>query len=314
VRETIPPANILALPFMRQLATSHPAVATGIANLVLMIPGYAAELGFYFIVLVLFVAALWRSRESLAPAQRALLVIVLASFPFMSFIRSEVLNVNDYGIHAGMFVEFPLLLLASQLVMDWREQRSPWPSGQGWIDLRSMPRWVISSAKILVAFGALSTIYIACMLRFGIFLFPDAGDHRLSHKAWISTVGYEHLNAAVPRDAVVQFNPSGSETFWKNIDMINVHHQAVIATDQPWCGSELGGDPSACPAMISAIVPLFHDAGADQARVVCMKYGIHYLVANVYDPVWTDPRSWVWTLKPVVSDPEFRALNCVDLP
>jgi hypothetical protein len=279
-----------------------------------MIPGYALELGFYFIVFVLFLAALWRSRVSLDPAQRALLIIILVSFPFISFIRSEVLNVNDYGIHAGMFVEFPLLLLASQLVMDWREQRSPRPSGHGGIGLCATPRWLIRSAKILAAFGALSTVYIACMLRFGVLLFPDAGDHRLSHKAWISTIGYEHLTAAVPRDAVVQFNPSGSETFWKNVDLINVDHQAAISTDQPWCGSELGGDPSACPEMISAIVPLFHDAGTDQARVVCMKYGIHYLVANVYDPVWKDPRSWVWTLKPVVSDPEFRALNCVDSP
>jgi hypothetical protein len=314
VRETIPPAAMLGFPFMRPIAASHPVLATNLAKLFLMIPGYAIELGFYSIVLTLFVLALGRGRAVLKPEQRGLLIIILVSFPFFSFIRSQVLNENDFGKHGSMFVKLPLLLLASGLVLNWREQGRLQPASAAGSPFRSNQQWLISAAKILASLGVLSTIYIAFMLRFGVFLFPDAGDHRLSHKAWISTIGYEHLNAAVPRDAVVQFNPSGSEVFWKNIDLINIDHQAAISTDEPWCGSELGGDPSACPPMISAIVPLFDDAGADQARVVCTKYGIHYLVANVYDPVWKDPRSWVWTLKPVVSDPEFRALNCVDLP
>ncbi len=108
----------------------------------------------------------------------------------------------------------------------------------------------------------------------------------------------------------MQFNPAGSETFWKNIDLINVHHQIAIAGDQLWCGSEIGGDPSGCPAMLAAIPPLFRGASASQARSVCGAYRIHYLVANVYDPVWNDRNSWVWTLKPVVADQEFRALDC----
>ena len=39
-------------------------------------------------------------------------------------------------------------------------------------------------------------------------------------------------------------------------------------------------------------------------------YEIGYLVSRVYDPAWQDKQSWVWTLRPVVSDPEFRALDC----
>jgi hypothetical protein len=310
VRETIPPAGVLALPLMRRIAASHSAVATAIANLALMIPGYAAELGFYFIVLLVFSVALWRGRSRLGPEHRALMVIVLAAFPFISLIRSEVLDVNDFGIHGGMFVEFPLLLLASELVMAWRDGNKLQPVHDSAMSLPDSPRWLISAAKLLAGLGALSTVYIALMLRFGILLLPEAPQHSLSHKAYFSALGYAHLDAVIPGDAVVQFNPSGSETFWKNVDLINIGHQTAIAGDQPWCGSELGGDPTGCPSMISAIVPIFLNADSSQARNICNEYGIQYLVANIYDPVWKDPKSWVWTLKPVVADPEFRAIDC----
>ena len=302
VRETIPPAGLLSLPLMNRLAVTHPALASGISKLILIIPGYAIELGFYCIVLVLFLVALRRRDVLLTPPQRALLIIALVSFPFISLIRSEVLNINDFGIHGGMFVQLPLLLLASELVMAWKDPRG--------LNLPTTPRWLISSAKALAGLGVLSTIYIAFMLRFGILVLPDSPAHSLFHKAWISNLGYARLNTAIARDAVVQFNPSGTETFWKNIDLININRQTAITGDQLWCGSELGGDPSACPAMISAIDPLFHQATAAAAIGVCNAYGIHYLVANVYDPAWRDPNGWVWTLHPVVADPEFRVLDC----
>jgi RsiW-degrading membrane proteinase PrsW (M82 family) len=66
--------------------------------------------------------------------------------------------------------------------------------------------------------------------------------------------------------------------------------------------------------MAAAIDDLFHSATADQARATCSTYHIAYLVARVYDPVWQNKQSWVWTLTPVVSNPEFRALDCGGAP
>jgi hypothetical protein len=62
--------------------------------------------------------------------------------------------------------------------------------------------------------------------------------------------------------------------------------------------------------MAAAVDSLFNSASADQARATCREFGIQYLVARVYDPAWKDKTSWVWTLSPVVSDDEFRALDC----
>jgi hypothetical protein len=97
---------------------------------------------------------------------------------------------------------------------------------------------------------------------------------------------------------------------WTIPDQIGIDHQTVITYDKPWCGSEFGGDPSGCPAMAAAIDAIFNGASAEQARMTCKQYGIQYLVVRVYDPAWNDKNGWVWTLNPVVSDPEFRALDC----
>jgi hypothetical protein len=149
------------------------------------------------------------------------------------------------------------------------------------------------------------------MLRFVFILSihnPDT--QRLSHKAYISAIGYSHLNASIAADAIVQFNPTAPSMYWLNTDLANVDHQIALASDQPWCGSELGGDPSGCPAMAKDIVAVYKGVTAQQARAICRQYGIQYLVANIYDPAWQDRQSWVWTLNTAISDPEFRALDC----
>ncbi len=131
----------------------------------------------------------------------------------------------------------------------------------------------------------------------------------ISHNAYISAIGYAQLDATIPREAIVQPNPASPNAFWSLVDDVNIDRQRAIASDQPWCGAELGGDPSGCKPMAAAIAPLFNGATAEQARATCQTYKIGYLVSRIYDPAWQNKQSWVWTLNPVVSDPEFRALN-----
>jgi len=62
--------------------------------------------------------------------------------------------------------------------------------------------------------------------------------------------------------------------------------------------------------MAARIDALFSGANAEQARATCREFGIHYLVARIYDPAWQDKQSWVWKLDPIVANEEFRALDC----
>ncbi len=94
------------------------------------------------------------------------------------------------------------------------------------------------------------------------------------------------------------------------VNLLGIDHQSAIMSDEGSCGSDLGGDPAGCPIMAKAVDALYNGSSAEQARATCRQFGIQYLVVRVYDPVWKNKSSWVWTLNPVVADTDFRALDC----
>jgi hypothetical protein len=319
VRETVPSDRLLSSGLLQSIALSHPIAAKNLAKLLLLTPGLAVELGFLFGVFLLYLLPALRFRAQLTPARRTLIFITATSLIITSLIRSSVISYNDFGFRGALFMQFSLLLLASEVVMSWQgrdskkklaEDRSPAPAGA--------PYWLRSILALACVFGVLTTAYYGLMFRFTVPLVetahkrvvhdPIAGN--LSHDAYISSIGYAQLDAAIPRASIVQFNPSLPNEFWGLVNLVAINRQVAIAGDKPWCGSELGGDPTGCPAMASALDALFNDSTAEQAHSTCRQFGIQYLVTTIYDPVWKERRSWVWTLKPVVQDPEFRALDC----
>ena len=318
VRETVPPDGLLASHLFQQLSSGYPLVALNLAKLLLLVPGYAVELGFYLAVLLIYLIPAWRGRTTLTPAQRSLVFIAVTTIVLISVVRSGVLNINDFGWRAALLVQFPLLLLASEVITGWSiaDRKGTAPADLAGLP-HNTPRWLRSITALALVLGAFTSLGQALLMRFTL---AGASEHTsavykpeaasIPHKAYISSIGYAQLDAAVPRDAIVQYNPASPNPFWNAMDWLGVDHQSVIVGDESSCGAEFGGDPSGCPAMAAAIDAVYNGATADQARATCRQYGIHYLVARIYDPAWNDRNGWVWTLRPVVSDEEFRALDC----
>ena len=318
VREMFPPEGLLATHFFQHLALRHATAARNLANLVLLTPGYAVELGFYLAVLLIYLVPAWRGRTPLTAAQRSLVLVSVVTFAIISVLRSSVLTSNDFGWRAALLLQFPLLLLGSEVVTGWQLAERKVTTPATWAGLpRLTPQWLRSVAGFALVIGVMSTICQALVLRFSIPLTeahlraahdPDAG--KLPHNTYISAVGYARLDGSIPRDAVVQFNPAIQPFYWRTADFLGIDRQVGIISDKSLCGAELGGDPSGCPAMGAALVSLFIGATAEQARATCRQYGIQYLVTRIYDPAWKDKSGWVWTLKPVLPDEEFRVLDC----
>lgn len=320
VRQLIPPDGLMATGLFQHLATGHPLAALNLAKFLLLVPGYALELGFYFAVLLIYLVPSWRGSRLLTPTERSLVFIVVAVLPIISFVRSGVLDINDFGLRAALLMQFPLLLCGSEVITAWSLAK---PNSVSQAQFPSMllrtPSWLRSITALALIAGVIGTTFQAIMLRFFNPLLEAARTHSAhdadasspSHNAYISAIGYSQLDAAIPQNGVVQFNPIVRESsLWSDVDWVGIDHQTVIATDQPWCGAELGGDPSGCQSMATAIDALYRGGSAEQAHATCMQYGIQYLVARIYDPPWKDKAGWVWTLKPVVADDEFRALDC----
>ena len=317
IREMIPPGGLMASPLFQHFASGHPMAALNLAKLLLLAPGYALELGFYLAVLLIYLIPAWHGRTPLTPAQRSLVLIATLMIPLTSLIRSSVLTLNDFGFRSALLIQFPLLLLGSEVMTGW----SLADSKRGAAELSGLPhntpQWLRSIAALALIIGAASTLSQVIWFRVvsPIAEMIPSAEHdskvrNLSHNLYISSVGYARLNVSVPKDAIVQFNPGNPDYSWTAGDLLGINRQIAITSDQPWCGSELGGDPTGCAPMAAAIDSIFQGATAEEALTTCREYGIQYLVVRIYDPAWKDKSGWVWTLKPVVQDDEFRALDC----
>jgi hypothetical protein len=312
------PDCLLALHSFQLLAGGHPLAARNLANLILLLPGYIVELGFYLVVFLAYLVPAWRNRKPLTAAHRSLLFIAAVTLLIVSVLRSSVLTSNDFGWRGALLLQFALLLMAADLLVVWNWKDHPLGKLADCCGLpQSAPQWFRSIASLALAIGVAGTICQVLFLRFDYPLAgammsashdPNAG--KFFHQAYFSSIGYTHLDAAISHDAVVQYNPDAQRGLELMLDLIGVNHQSAIASDHLWCGSELGGDPSGCPAMAAAIDALYKSATAEQARATCRRYGIGYLVANINDSVWNNRNGWVWTLQPAVADEEFRALDC----
>ncbi len=318
VREMIPPDSLLAKGWFQHLAAVHPVAARQCADLILLLPGYVLELGFYLMVLLVFLIPAWRGRMRLSAGQRAMLFLAIAAFPLITLLRSEVISNNDFGWRSALVLQFPLLLLGAQLVSDWNadEKKRTSEPPQNAQSLHS-PSWVRSLTSLALAIGIMSTVSQVLALRFGLALMEEnmhrlhkADANRLSHTAWFTELGHQQLDALISPSAVVQYNPSHLDGFFAVVDQIADRRQVAIVSDENGCGSTLGGDPRGCAVMAATLDGVFHGASAEKARTACRQLGIQYLVADVYDPAWNDRSGWVWTLPAVVADPEFRAVDC----
>ncbi|HUX45860.1 MAG TPA: hypothetical protein VMV57_14010, partial [Terracidiphilus sp.] len=294
IREMIPPDGLAASSLLQHLSPGHPLLARALAKLILLAPGYAIELGFFFVVLLVYLVPAWRGRVRLTSPQRALVFLAVAIVPLLSAIRSDVLSVNDFGWRAALLLQFPLLLLASEVLICWRMDEKGSGSEAEYRRLpRHTPHWLRGLAALALVIGMMDTAAQAVMLRLIVTVGerhisegPNPAEHSFAHNAYISAIGYAQMNRVIPRDATVQFNPGHGSNYWLAADLLGSNHQAAIVSDRPFCGAELGGDPAGCAAMAAEVDALYRGDTAEQARAACGALGIQYLVARISDPAW----------------------------
>ena len=164
------------------------------------------------------------SASLLPTALLSLVVISIATLIAVTFIRSGVIDTNDFGWRGALLLQFALLLLASEVVTGWnRAGAEPSKSDPQTLPSRT-PQLVRMVGSFALIFGVFTTIYQALLIRFmipvhemGLRAKHDPRAGQLAHKAYISAIGYEKLNAVIAPDSVVQYN-AWRPVFFLDID------------------------------------------------------------------------------------------------
>ena len=305
VREFVVPLFFFQSPLLAGLRTAHPFLFLQAVRLLFLLPGYAIELGFFGVVLVVF----WSRRRALDPARRTALFFAVCGLLMVSFLRSGVIENNDFGYRAAMLPCLFLLLLGTDLMLEIRasSKADPRKATHGGL--------TFALSRRLLLLGVAGTAYQAFELRLFLPLLSAAHAPAvagLPEAAYAARKAFGNLASIADTnlDGPVQTNTTGKNIYLHLINMLYSDRATIIDATSD-CGAVFGGDPAPCSRIERQIQTLFSTAGqtSAKARETCGTWGAHYLAAYRDDPVWKDPEGWVWTLPLAATDadPEGRA-------
>jgi hypothetical protein len=299
IRRMIDPDALLAFPWFANVARMHPMVAGSVARLILLVPGYFVELGFFGLLLVAVLLAM--RRVKLDESARASLFFVAVALIIGTFLRSAVISSNDFGWRSMLIAQFFLLLLAVR----WFEGAFGRPK-----------RWVPGVLYATLWIGVAGTVYQQVMLR--VYLpqedrngQPDVAE--LAKRAMALRLGFDAMDRSIPKDAVIQFNTDQPSDYFRYAQILAAQRQ--IANALPDCATSFGGSAAACLGIQQGIGRLFSPGSggalsAAEARAECASLGIGYLVAARWDSDWGDSNGWVWTLPAAAETYDIRVVDC----
>jgi hypothetical protein len=274
---------------------------------------YFFEFGFYGLAAwIVFRSDLSRHRE-LSEAQRAAWYLVVVVGFLTTFVRSSVIQANDFGFRGIMLVQFVFLLWGAQVIDEL------------WFR-RAEPRFAFSRSSSTVVLGTLvlgllGTLYQLALLRTEIPLTERGyaalrvyGEPKAPHigqDTYEFRAGFASLENLLLSDSTVQSNPFAGDA---NSFLIYNRYQ-LIGAFLPGCGTEFGGSPAECAAVgqkLARIFPPDGNAAATGAEVdeICDELKIQFLIAHVSDPLWGRRTSWVWERIPLMANDAMRTFRC----
>ena len=266
---------------------------------------YALEFGFFF-----FVAGVkWRRyRAGLdQPSRRdaACLTMLLTSALICTFLSSDVNGTNDLGWRGFLPAQFVLLVWAVDI----------WPRRDRLNFLSARRKRLLTACIVL---GAAGTVYEIAIVRFYGML-ADRGvvppqrsmspDRQFGKRNYAARAAYEWVRATTPETASLQYNPDVDQ---QETDAMLYSDRRIVAAGRH-CDVTYGGDPKLCGPVMARLERLYPAAGQPAGislAEVCRDLPIDVIVAKDTDPVWSDPQSWVWSVKPVFANAYMRLFSC----
>ena len=258
IRRIIDISGVLALPWFAQHAHAG-AVAGVVLRLLLLIPGYFTELGFYGLILVVALLALRRLQVD--EAVRTSLFLAVAALVVSTCLRSTIIENNDFGWRSILIAQFFLLLLAVR-----------WCEG-GFEPVGGRMRSVMVA---MLWIGVAGTVYQAVGLRLYLPVEDKLGRadvSGLAERAMALRQGFDAMGRTIPRTAVVQYDIAQPSDYFRFAQILEVRRQVADAV--PGCASAFGGDPGACPGIEAGVRRLFSPATSSaEARAECGRLGV----------------------------------------
>jgi hypothetical protein len=283
-------------------------------NAALLPLNYFLEFGFFFVVACLAVRQFWRHGFR-NQAEWAAAALAAASLLICTFMKSAVINSNDFGWRSPLLVQFILLLWAAEMWNEGTLGFGPSRTGRSVAHPRAAPYLVAAT----IVMGVMGSCYELCLQRtfpiltdsFPLQRYPWLSpDHQLGRRTFELRTAYKELDRILPANATVQHNPDSGIG---NIPA-ELYSGRQMVGDVGNCGTVFGGSMKFCNEVIlPRLKPLFDNkqrVTAQEVAETCREFSISALLFKDTDPVWQDKSSWMWKANPLLSNNFVRVIKC----
>jgi hypothetical protein len=284
------PVAIYIRPFMvTDLLAGFSPLVINILNFVFLPLNYLFELGFFFLMAVIWFQGYYKREGELSPIHRAELILVIVSVVILSFLRSTIIAINDLGIRGWLPVQFILVVWSSDVIFQIAGERK-WISPKIFKSINGTKTLGLSLSVMLVI-GYLTMGLEFFSLRAWPFLvdmnvvgFPNklSPDTHLGERTYSARLAYTFLHDNIPLSVIVQNNPLG---FLDRPSGLYGNHQMVISDRTVY-----GIAPEAFRALADDVGTIFTEQAENWGVIdmSCRRYSVDILIIKDLDPLWNN--------------------------
>lgn len=274
---------------------------------------YFIELGFFMLASLLYIQSMYKDSKARQYLKIDLLLLLTSLF-ICSFLKSTIIPNNDLGWRGILPAQFILLIWSANAL----------PGILSHVSGKLKPTQALPISKsvqfaLLLTFliGLSSTLFDLFHLRFFFVMYDK--------QVWLTSQGgvypprdfggeiyslrqtYQFINDEYPKDFKIQNNPTVPD-----IDLpqgLYADRQSVVAG----LGATTYGVPqNEYHAFADLISPIFLDPTIPSGTVksLCTHYSIDLIIVIKNDPVWSEPKSWIWLQQPVFETSHTRVFLC----
>ncbi len=275
-----------------------PAILIDMVNLIFLPLNYLFELGFYFLMSILWLQEIYKINVRENPIYKVELILVGLSILILSFLRSNLIAINDLGIRGWLPMQFILVVWSADVIFHFA-------SAGKWISLKMFNSFngtktlkLVLSAMLVI--GVLTTSLEAFSLRawpllvdMNIVGFPNnlSPDTRLGERTFSARLAYEYLQVNTAPRVIVQNNPLD---FLDRPSGLYGSRQMAISNLTAY-----GVPAEIYQAFVNNIGGIFTERAVDWDSIdsICRDYSIDILIVKDLDPVWGSLKT-LQTLRP----------------
>lgn len=209
------PLALYIRPFMiiSLLPDFHPTILN-ILNLIFLPMNYLFELGFFFLMGILWIQEIYKQKKETSSIYKAEFILVVTTILVLSFIYSNIIVINDLGIRGWLPLQFILVIWSADIIYKFCYS-SKWLSLKMFEGIQGTKtlKIILASTMIIGMFTMASEFLVlrTWHILMGanpenntpIWLNPDGA------RIYSARLAYKYIDTSLPTNLIIQNNPSG---------------------------------------------------------------------------------------------------------